>query len=309
MNLITAESLHRPEVLRWHKRMKERYAPPQGVKLTVILPCSARKPYSKSKSHMLFQKYIQKGAKEKIALVHEVILTSPLGLVPRELEAVYPAAHYNVPVTGHWSGEEKGIAVELLADYMKKTNAAMLAHVDGAYREICEEADIPLTKERILSKESLQELEQRVSEVLKDFPPAKMDKLGLLRTLCDFQFGRGSGEYLVPRDAAVRGRQIFLGNEQVAAVNPNNGFLVLSLLGGKLLGEYEKYSVEISFKPTTNSIFCVGVDEADKDIRPAGEVIVIHGREVVGVGKAMLSGVEMVRAKKGLAVSLRHRAI
>ncbi|MDI6655297.1 MAG: hypothetical protein QME59_05360 [Candidatus Hydrothermarchaeota archaeon] len=38
-------------------------------------------------------------------------------------------------------------------------------------------------------------------------------------------------------------------------------------------------------------------------------MIVIHGREVVGVGKAMLSGVEMVRAKKGLAVSLRHRAI
>ncbi|MDI6655123.1 MAG: DUF5591 domain-containing protein, partial [Candidatus Hydrothermarchaeota archaeon] len=251
MNLITAESLHRPEVLRWRKRMKERYTPPQGVKLTVILPCSARKPYSKSKSHMLFQKYIRKGAKEKIALVHEVILTSPLGIVPRELEAVYPAAHYNVPVTGHWSGEEKGIAVELLADYMKKTNAAMLAHVDGAYREICEEADIPLTKERILSKESLQELGQRVSEVLKDFPPAKMDKLELLRKVCDFQFGRGSGECLVSRDAAVRGRQIFLGNEQVAAVNPNNGFLVLSLLGGKLLGEYEKYSVEISFKPTT----------------------------------------------------------
>lgn len=306
MNLITNESLRRPEVLRWHRRIKERYTPPEGIGLTVVLPCSARKPYSKSKSHMLFQKYIRRGAKEKLGLVHEVILTSPLGLVPRELESVYPAAHYDVPVTGHWSSEEKSIAVGLLADYMKKAGTKMLGHVDGAYREICEELDIPLTRERILSRESLQYLEQKVSEALEEFPPAKTNKLELLRKICDFQFGKGSGEYLVPDGATVRGRQIFLGNGQVAAVNPNNGFFALSLLGGKLLKEYGRHIVEISFKPATNSIFCAGVDKADGEIRPGDEVIVIYEGEVVGVGKAVLNGEEMLRSKKGLAVSLRH---
>lgn len=306
MNLITAESLHRPEVVRWHHRVKERYTLPQGVKLTVVLPCSARKPYSKSKSHMMFKKYIRRGAKEKIALVHEVILTSPLGLVPRELENVYPAAHYDVPVTGHWSSEEKSIAVELLADYMKKAGTKMIAYVDGAYREICTELKIPLTEERILSRESLQELEQKVSEALEEFAAKKRDKLESLRKICDFQFGRGADEYLVPKTATARGRQIFSGDEQVAAVNPNSGFLVLSLAGGKLLKEYGKYLVEISFRPATNSIFCAGINKADREIRPGDEAIVIYEGEVVGVGKAVLSGEEMVRAKKGLAISLRH---
>ncbi|MBI5254154.1 MAG: DUF5591 domain-containing protein [Euryarchaeota archaeon] len=306
MNLITNESLRRPEVLRWHRRIKERYTPPKGIRLTVVLPCSARKPYSKSKSHMLFQKYIRMGAKEKLALVHEVMLTSPLGLVPRELESVYPAAHYNVPVTGYWSREEKDIAVELLADYMKKAGTKLLGHVDGAYREICGELGIPLTRERILSRDSLQELEQKVSEALEEFVPQKRDKLELLRKICDFQFGIGAGEHLIPDTATVRGSQIFLGSEQVAAVNPNNGFFVLSLLGGKLLKEYGKYLVRISFKPTTNSIFCAGIDKADKEIRPGDEAIVIYEGEVVGVGKAVLNGEEMTRAKRGLGVSLRH---
>lgn len=307
MNLITNESLRRPEVIRWHRRIKERYTPPKGIGLTVVLPCSARKPYSNSKSHMLFQKYIRMGAKEKLGLVHEVILTSPLGLVPRELESVYPAAHYDVPVTGHWSKEEKDIAVELLADYMKKADTKLLGHVDGAYREICKELNIPLTRERILSRDSLQELEQKVSEALEEFVPQKRDKLELFRKVCDFQFGKGSGEYLIPSNAAVKKYQIFVGGEQAAAVNPHSGFFVLSLLGGKLLKEYGKYLVEISFRPTTNSIFCIGIEKADEDIRPGDEVIALYEGRVVGVGKAMLNGEEIQEAKKGLAISLRHR--
>ena len=40
-------------------------------------------------------------------VIHEVIITSPLGIVPRELEIVYPAASYDIPVTGIWEGYEK----------------------------------------------------------------------------------------------------------------------------------------------------------------------------------------------------------
>ena len=41
--------------------------------------------------------------------------------------------------------------------------------------------------------------------------------------------------------------------------------------------------------------------------RPGDEVIVVYRGKVAGVGKAALSGTEMVRAKKGLAVAMRHR--
>ena len=34
--------------------------------------------------------------------LHELIVTSPVGLVPRELENSYPASSYDIPVIGIW---------------------------------------------------------------------------------------------------------------------------------------------------------------------------------------------------------------
>lgn len=52
---------------------------------------------------------IQKGDKfmQNPEVVHEVIVTSPLGIVPMELEMIYPAAHYDISVTGEWSLDER----------------------------------------------------------------------------------------------------------------------------------------------------------------------------------------------------------
>ncbi|MFQ5887946.1 MAG: DUF5591 domain-containing protein [Candidatus Hydrothermarchaeales archaeon] len=308
MKLITDESLRRPEVVRWHNRMIERYVPPEGTALTVILPCSAKKPYSKSRSHQKFIKYIKRGAKEKLGLVHEVILTTPLGIVPRELEKVYPAGHYDVPVTGHWTYEEKEIAIRLLKDYIQKANTQVLAHVDSAYRDVCDGLGIPLTKEKILSEESLKDLESKIKKALEGLEAPKIKKrIEGLKRLCDFQFGRGSSEYLISTNTKVKGHQIFCSDKQIASINPRTGYLALTLKGGELLRGFGSYIVSISFKPETNNIFSIGVGDVDPQIRPGDEVIVEYDGGVVGVGKAILNGDEMVRATKGLAIVLRHR--
>ncbi|MGB9926805.1 MAG: DUF5591 domain-containing protein, partial [Methanosarcina sp.] len=98
----TSEALSRIEVVRFAERIQERYIPPD-LEILLLLPCSARKPYSTSQSH---QKFILSLGKHR-RFVHELILTSPLGIVPRELELTYPAAHYDTAVTGHWDEEEK----------------------------------------------------------------------------------------------------------------------------------------------------------------------------------------------------------
>ncbi len=308
MLLTTTESLHRPEVVRWHRRIMERYTPPHGIELTVVLPCSAKKPYSKSKSHQQFRGYIKRGAKGKMSLIHEVILTSPLGLIPRELENLYPAAHYDVPVTGEWSDEEIEISVKLLADYLAKTGKPAVAHVQGAYREICDSLDIKMTGGG-LGKEELENLTGMVEKALSDVKPVKRNiKMERVRAVCDFQFGKGAGGILVPDDATVKGRQIFYEKEQVAAVNPFNGFLALTLAGGRLLKEYGSNWVKVSFKLETNSIFAVGVEDADPGIRPNDEVVVLYEDEVTGVGRSALDGTEIKHTKKGLGVQLRHHA-
>ena len=81
----TSEALSRIEVVRFARRIQKRYTPPD-LEILVLFPCSARKPYSTSQSHQKFILALGKYRK----FVHEVILTSPLGIVPRELELTYP---------------------------------------------------------------------------------------------------------------------------------------------------------------------------------------------------------------------------
>jgi archaeosine synthase len=158
-----------------------------------------------------------------------------------------------------------------------------------------------------LSKDSLEHLSERISKLLADESATWIDKVGEARRVCEYQFGLGAGEHLLPKGAEIKRYQLFYMGEQVAAINPADGLLALTLRGGEVLAKHGKYLVDISFEPKTGSVFCVGVEKAGEEIRPGDEVIVIYGGEVVGVGKALLNGIEMMRAEKGLALKLRHR--
>ena len=46
LNATTIESLHRPEIKRFQKRVIDRYKKPKSAKVLLLLPCSAKKPYS-----------------------------------------------------------------------------------------------------------------------------------------------------------------------------------------------------------------------------------------------------------------------
>ena len=47
-------------------------------------------------------------------------MTSPLGLVPRDLEDVWPAANYDVPVTGDWSLDELARVQRMLTSMVER---------------------------------------------------------------------------------------------------------------------------------------------------------------------------------------------
>ena len=58
--LITGSSdFTRPEVIRYQKLLMERFKIPDWNQIILILPCSAKKPYSESKSHRLFSQAIK----------------------------------------------------------------------------------------------------------------------------------------------------------------------------------------------------------------------------------------------------------
>jgi archaeosine synthase len=304
-------SLSRPDVERWRRRIAERYARPECADILLLLPCSARKPYSESRSHRAFS--------EAVALssvgqrVHEVIVTSPLGLVPRELECAYPAKEYDVPVTGDWDRDEREMVLGLLRGLVGKGHyTAVVAHLgdERAYAlEACPGA--LATSGAPTSQGALAQLSGMLGKAAVDGP--KVDwgrrRLADMESLARFQFG-GPVQGLLDGCKAVERQGLLValrGKAQVASVSPGRGLLSLTMLGAEALAASGVHVVEIEDFTPKGSVFAVGVEGADERIRAGDEVVVAHGGDVRAVGVARMPGWEMTHAPEGEAVRVRHR--
>ena len=302
------ESLSRPEVARWKTRIVERYAKPASAKILLLIPCSAKKPYSISQSHMRFRKSIWMSGKADI--VHEVIVTSPLGIVPRELELFYPAQDYDIPVTGHWDRDEKSMVGEMVSWLVSTQGYDLVISHLGDEREpvnsiLKEFVDTSMGIPG--SRESLRRLEDELRSY-----NAKGEARGRLlddmRSLCRFQFGP-AGEELCD-GSRVAGRwpnlKIIRNGVQVAMLTGERGMLSLTLEGGKIMAPSGAYCVEIEdFRPRGN-LFAVGVEKASREIRIGDDVVVAHTGGARAVGVAKMTPAEMELADRGEAVHIRH---
>lgn len=325
--LIGPESYNSPVVRRYREFLDSRYTPPSGKKIVLLLPCSAKKPYSDSKSHRRYLETLESALGKKIGNVAQAILTSPLGVVPRELERIYPAANYDIPVTGDWDAEETELGADALIRYLNKMDpdSTVVAHVSGGYLGIVKTAEAKVSQSIIYttpetsagSWESRQALHETLVDLrgvlqLKETPPRQLEEI--VRATADFQFGSGAGKILVPENAKLGGkpyRQIVCRIEkvQICSFIASSGSLSLTLSGAKLLAPLHRYWVRLDVSQVKGgSIFAVGINEADPEIRPGDEVIIINNdNEVIAVGKSEMSGREMCELSRGRAVSLRHK--
>lgn len=309
----SGDSLTRPEVVRFARRIQERYTPPE-LDVLLLLPCSAKKPYSISQSHQKFGLALGKYRK----FVHEIIITSPLGIVPRELELTYPAAHYDVAVTGHWDAEEMKWVSECLEDYLSKHRyAAIVAHVDGAYKQICEMVADKLGLEihftntgSVTSHESLRNLSKTMEGLCtgRTINETKR-KASMLRAIADYQFGKGAGEIVVPDNSEIKGPfpryQSFYEKTQLTTLIPQYGTLAVTIEGAEMMIPRNSCIVRIDDFMPRGSILAPGILEADHAIREGDEVFVV-GEKAIGVGRARMNGKEMSMSTRGQAIDLRH---
>ncbi|MGB4653712.1 archaeosine synthase subunit alpha [Methanothrix sp.] len=297
-----AESLQRVEVTRFAERVLERYQAPQSDVL-LLLPCSARKPYSTSRSHRLFAEAIGPARR----YLHELILTSPLALVPRELEEAYPAASYDVPVTGRWDREERAWLIGCLEAYLKRNRyTRIVAHLEGELEETVRESGLDaIYTGGGTGASALSRLAKAVKEACRDV--ARLPDLRLLRyrAHADFYLGQGAGDALLAGKIMVKGREIQDEKKRPLATWTINGSMALSMEGAKRLEPLGRYAVRIGDFLPRGSLLAPGVVGADEEIRPGDEVIII-GEQAFGVGRAKMSGWEMVASRRGVAVEIRH---
>ena len=295
MRANSGESMQRVEVRRFAERLLARYKPPKAT-VAVLLPCSAKKPYSLSQSHRRFQMAVAGRA-------HELIVTSPLGLVPRELECVYPAMHYDVPVTGYWDAEECAYISGILAQYLAKNRYdRVVAHLEGGALKVAEMAadQCGITLEYSCRDHPAgEEALTRLSQALSCERRVKDDRL---HGMFSYQFGC---------DVDIRGilsrghfPEIFYSknNQQLFSIDTGNGLLRPTFEGWDLIPE--GYRVTISDFVPEGDVLVPGVVDADPAIREGDEVLVI-GSQAMATGRAAMTAAEMKGSKRGVAVRVR----
>lgn len=305
------DSLRRVEIQRFADRVCSRYRNRFEQPL-VLVPCSARKPYSASQSHSQFHDAIRYRA-------HKVSMTSPIGVVPQELEYTYPAQQYDSVVTGRWSQEEIDFVARVLARYLERNDYPRhIAHLPpGGYQSICERAaelagvefeftatDHPTTTE---SLDALAETLAGESSYRK-----REREHNTVRAIADYQFGSGGGDELFEA-FTVEGHLPSLrihdtnDHEQLATIVPQYGTLAFTLSGARRWADsaVPTHRVEIDPFVPQGSVLAPGITNASESIR-VGDEVYVEGPKATAVGRAKMSGPEMTESTRGIAVEVRH---
>jgi archaeosine synthase len=305
------QSLSRPDIIRWRKRIAERYYRPAGKKVLLLLPCSAKKPYHQSKSHQAFLRALE-GIPGR-QMVHEVIVTSPLGIVPREVEMYYPAAQYDIPVTGHWDREEVHMVQEAVKVAAKHGYEKIVCHLGEESWMVQEVVDCIVTSEGSTTNSiALDDLRAGVASATRDLESTRDDwRVEAMRTMAEFQFGPGARSML--DGCRVSGSYPFWrfqegNNTQLGMFTPDRGMISLTIDGAKKLAEMNRLVVRMGDFQLKGNLFAKGVISANEEIRPGDDVVIMRGTEVTGVGVASMTGREMTELQRGEAVRMRHKA-
>jgi 7-cyano-7-deazaguanine tRNA-ribosyltransferase len=117
-------SLIRPEVIRHQKLLDERYTPPKQAKTLILIPQTTTKPFHKSYEYKL----IRKKLKQEISHAHVCFYAAPFGIIPIELDEVYPLSQHETAMPLDKEIIEH-VATQI-AEYIKRTNykAVTLIH-------------------------------------------------------------------------------------------------------------------------------------------------------------------------------------
>jgi len=168
--------LNRPEIVRYRKRLAENYSPPKETKILVLLPQTREKPFHKSKEQKTFSKALKRKLGEKIRLLHICTYAAPFGVVPNELDEVYPLSQNELAFP--LDEETLDYVAKQVAEFLEKTNyerVFLLENVEGwkgkiesSCASICEKKEISLftVKTKEWTKKTAEDLAELVANVM-----------------------------------------------------------------------------------------------------------------------------------------------
>ncbi len=134
--------LARPEVVRYGKRLLERYSPPAGAKALFLLPDLGPRP---ARGARRFKKAVA-AVLEELGLgkrdAHVCVYAPPFGVVPPELEGVYPLSQYEYAFPpDRETNEHVAGRIAKYVEAMGYEKTIIFAGPDRWQREVVELAD------------------------------------------------------------------------------------------------------------------------------------------------------------------------
>lgn len=322
------ESLNRPVVSEFRERVKERFRPHSSSRIIILLPCSARKPYTMSRSHIMFRNAIKKAGSSIFSMLSELIVTSPLSVVPRELENIYPARFYDIPVAGSWSEKEIEITSNLLSNVLShyQEDCIIINHLHGSgYEDIIERVREKSSLEVIdtsykappTSHQSLQELSEALVNTKERFSLNQTEKVNSntkkIQAIADFQYGPGTGKRIFHGKIKLKGRyprspQIFRDDKHIATMHASTGYLSLFPAYTKEVSEISLNKLDFGADYVSGSnIYAPGCLKADTHILPEDEVFVLFENDVIATARALVSGEDMNKMTSGKVAEIKKK--
>jgi len=113
--------LSRPEVVRHKVKLSERFTPPEKAKILVLMPQTKTKPFHRSRLYKRLVKTLRNVLSEEgLAKVHVCFYETPFGVVPVELDEVYPLSQHETALPPDRETVDY-VAVQV-AKYVSRTN-------------------------------------------------------------------------------------------------------------------------------------------------------------------------------------------
>ena len=287
------ESLCRPEVLRHMQKLREM---PKKRDLVILPP--TRKPYSKFISGKLGEFYIY-GAEQEIDLENTdfMVLDVPFGLIPLEIDEVYPLSQNDAPKTRDVDSIE--FVEDFISEFVEYYDQVLI------HSRIIKDLEIGLYNKCIDSDEIRY----------------KKDDVQKVKAIADYQFGFGAGDALFEGNIKIEKskktgkiRHIYDGKVLIVNMRASDSYLVLSKEGAKRLHNampYPENRVVVNkdsepFALDGKSVFCKFVVDCDDDIRSKDEVLIVNEEDkLLAYGKALLGACEIKQFQTGQAIKTR----
>jgi 7-cyano-7-deazaguanine tRNA-ribosyltransferase len=143
--------LARPEVVHYRNRLRDNYSPPEAAKTLLLAPQTRSKPFHKARESQKIRQVLQRLSPELQSRVHVCFYDAPFGVVPVELDEVYPLSQHETVFP--LDQETIEYVANQVADYVKRSAyaSAMFLHdpqnwdnkVKNALKKACKEKQTP----------------------------------------------------------------------------------------------------------------------------------------------------------------------